>query len=369
MYRIPAIVALTLMTGLALTSAWGARPGSTDPQITPVALDTLPGCTTVWATGLNAGEPFQVAGQAGGCADGHMQPVLWTEATGTVGLPLLEGMEGGSTEAVSDDGTSVGWLIGGGAGIAFVRPPGGPTTELPMLAGMTYAAALDISPNGAFIVGTSSTDTEFHSVRWDRSSGDWLATEVPLRAGAVSDDGTVAGSVAASGAPGERKAAVWRTDTPTELPGVDARATGIDASGTIVVGHRLADATCRRPPCGKYEVPMAWTWADGEWTAHELDALDGVDSEALAAAFVDGRPVVVGYGYTKKDAIMRAVYWTLVEGAFGPPTRLAGLDGNSRAWAHAADVNPSGRIAGTSGLSNASPRRAGGMRAVLWQLP
>jgi hypothetical protein len=26
-------------------------------------------------------------------------------------------------------------------------------------------------------------------------------------------------------------------------------------------------------------------------------------------------------------------------------------------------------IAGTSGLSNASPRRAGGMRAVLWQLP
>lgn len=367
MNRPTAIAVLTLITALA--PAWAARPGAADPPLAPVALDTLPGCTTVWATGLNAGEPFQIAGQAGGCAGDQTQPVLWTEATGTVGLELLDDMEGGSTEAVSDDGTSVGWLTGGGAGIAFVRPLGGPTTELPMLAGMTYAAALDISPNGAFIVGWSSTDTEFHSVRWDRSSGDWQAAEVPLQARAVSDDGAVVGSVAASGASGGRKAAVWRTGTLTELPGVDARATGIDASGTIVAGHRLADATCRRPPCGKYEIPMAWTYADGEWTAHTLEAIDGVDSEAVAVASVGGRPVVVGYGYTKKDAIMRAVYWTLDEGAFGPPTRLAGLDGNTRAWAHATDVNPDGRIAGTSGLSNASPRRAGGTRAVLWQLP
>jgi uncharacterized membrane protein len=284
---------------------------------------------------------------------------------GTVG-----GAGGGSAEGVSDDGTVVGDL-GGGVGLAFVRPLGGPMEELPKLPGMTYATAGDISPNGQFIVGSSNSDTGGYAVRWDRSSGNWEPTRIPSGgAVAVSDSGAVVGSVPVPGSTTERKARIWTESGSVELPGVDTRANGINAAGTVVVGFHLQDATCRRPPCGNYEVPMVWILASGNWVAQELTALDGVDSEANAVAEVNGETVIVGYGYTKKDAIMRAVYWKAdTQGTYGAPTRLGGLDGNSKAVAIALDINSGGQVVGYSGVRSQSPRRPSNIRAVIWQLP
>lgn len=374
-HKITAIV-LTTMACLTL-SANAAKPGgSTPPQILPTVLGTSSSCARSFGTGINGGTghaPLQVTAQGGACGDGQPKPLLWTQSTGMLDIGVIGGAGGGSAEAVSDDGTVVGWL-GGGVGLAFVRPLGGPMNELPKLAGMTYASANDISPNGQFVVGSSSREedgeTIGYAVRWDRSSGTWQPTQIASGgAVAVSDTGAVAGSVAVAGSTTERKARVWTESGSVELPGTDTRANGISADGTVLVGYRLKDVQCRRPPCGKYEVPMAWTQQSGAWKAQELTALDGVDSEASAVAKVNGKAVIVGYGYTKKDAVMRAVYWQTDEpGSFGPPARLAGMDGDAGAFARTTDINEAGRIVGYSGAPVSSPRN-GVIVTVMWTLP
>jgi uncharacterized membrane protein len=85
------------------------------------------------------------------------------------------------------------------------------------------------------------------------------------------------------------------------------------------------------------------------WIAQELQALDGVDSKARGVEVVNGKAVIVGYGYTKKDAIMRAVAWIPDSGGnYGAPIRLAAIDGRNSRWASAEDVNASGKVVGTS---------------------
>jgi uncharacterized membrane protein len=373
-HKITAIVLATL--ACLASSAHAAPPGSGTPQILPVVLGTSSNCAWSFGTGINGGTgqaPLQVTAQGGVCTEGQPRPVLWTESTGMLDIGVIGGAGGGSAEAVSDDGTAVGWL-GGGVGLAFVRPLGGPMEELPKLAGMTYASANDISPNGQFVVGSSSREengtTIGYAVRWDRSSGTWQPTQIPSGgAVAVSDSGAVVGSVAVAGSTTERRVRVWTDTGSVELPGIDTRANGISNDGSVVVGYRLEDVQCRRPPCGKYPVPMVWTLQGGTWVGQELIALDGVDSEASAVAEVNGRAVVVGYGYTKKDAIMRAVYWQADEqGSYGPATRLAGIDGNSKAFARATDINPAGQIVGYSGTRINSPRNSV-VVTVMWTLP
>lgn len=120
-------------------------------------------------------------------------------------------------------------------------------------------------------------------------------------------------------------------------------------------------------------VAMAWsiqTATAARPGAQELIALDGVASEANAVAEVNGETVIVGYGYTKKDAIMRAVYWKAdAQGTYGAPTRLAGLNGSSGAYASAQDINSSGQVVGYSGILRKSPRIPSTIQAVIWELP
>lgn len=375
-HRITAIVLATM--ACLVHSANAAPPGGGTPQILPTVLGTSSNCARSFGTGINGGTgqaPLQVTAQGGACSDSQPKPLLWTQSTGMIDLGTIAGAGGGSAEAVSDDGTVVGWM-GGGVGLAFVRPLGGPMVELPKLAGMTYASAGDISPNSQFIVGSNGVDIDAYTsvsfgVRWDRTSGGWQPTQIPSGgAVAVSNNGVVVGSVPVAGSATERRARIWTTGGDVELPGVDTRANGINAAGTVVVGYRLADVTCRRPPCGKYEIPIVWTLNDGNWVAQELLALDGVDSEASSVADVNGQTVVVGYGYTKRDAVMRAVYWTAdAAGAFGGPTRLGGLNGDSRAFARAVDLNSRGQVTGYSGFRGGSPRKPSTVLAVIWQLP
>lgn len=363
---LPWMAAAAIGLVFAAGTATAARPSSGPPPIVPEVLGTSSNCTRSFGTGISSpmdGAALMVAGQGVGCTERQPRALLWSAATGMVDLGTIGEAGGGGAMAVSGDGTAVGYL-GGAAAIAFVRPPGGPMEALPMLPDMIYAGASDVSQNGEFIVGSNSNDSEGHAVRWDRAGGTWAPTVIPSgSAAAVSNLGQVAGNVPVAGT-FEERARIWTSSSTQELSQDDTRANGIDSEGTVVVGYRLADVTCRRPPCGKYPIPMVWTLQSGVWSEQELIALDGVDSEATAVARVNGETVIVGYGYTKRDAVMRAVYWKAdAAGQYGAPIRLGGLDGNKASWARATGINTSGRIVGTSG------NRRRGSFAVLWLLP
>ncbi len=357
-----AIVFLSLFV-LASSAAEAARKGGGPAgggQILPVSLGTSSDCSGSYGLGINTGGyyPLQVAGQGGGCLGLQPRAVLWAESTGMIDLGTLGAATGGSAEGISDDGTVVGWLAdgAGGLGLAFVRQLAGPMQALPMMPGMIYAIAYGISANGEYIVGSNSTDSEWRAVRWDRSNGTWTQPKsIPSGdAIAVSSSGLVAGS-------DSDRARVWNGATSKYLPGAATRASSINSAGTVVVGYRWQTCTGR---CDKYEVPMVWTFKNGTWIAQELQALDGVDSEALGVGEVNGRTVIVGYGYTKKDGVMRAVAWKAdALGNYGAPIRLAALDGRSRSWARAEGVNSSGQVVGTS---EGEGRRT---FAVIWRLP
>ena len=323
-------------------------------QILPVKLGTSSNCSSSYGTAINStASPLQVAAQGSGCTGGHPRALLWTASTGMIDLGTIEGALGASTEDVSNDGTAVGWL-GGGVGLAFVRPLGGPMESLPMLDGMIYAQATAISPNGQYIVGLNSTDSVWQAVRWDRLSGSWAPRA--LYAGgamAVSNNGAVVGSM-------DSRARIWTENGMVTLPGTDTRALDINASGTVVVGFRWQPCPA---PCGEYEVPMVWMLKNGVWNARDLQALDGVDSEARGVELVNGKAVIVGYGYTKKDAIMRAVAWIPDSaGNYGAPIRLAAIGGRNSRWARAEDVNASGKVVGTSAYTGLK------VMAVRWTL-
>lgn len=311
-------------------------------QILPVKLGTSSNCSSSYGTAINnasTAAPLQVAGQGSGCPGNQPRAILWTSSTGMIDLGTIGGALGASTEDVSNDGTAVGWL-GGGVGLAFVRLLGGPMESLPILDGMIYADARAISPNGKYIVGSNSTDSASQAVRWDRLSGRWAPRALyPGDASGVSNNGAVVGSM-------DNRARIWTESGLVTLPGTDTRALDISASGTVVVGFRWQPCPAS---CGKYPVPMVWTVKNGAWIAQELQALDGVDSEARGVELVNGKAVIVGYGYTNKDAIMRAVAWIPDNGGnYGAPIRLAAIGGRNSRWARAEDVNASGRVVGTS---------------------
>lgn len=313
-------------------------------QILPVKLGTSSNCSSSYGTAINnasIASPLQVAAQGSGCTGGQARALLWTASTGMIDLGLIGAARGGSTEGISNEGTAVGWLVGGtGVGLAFVRSLGGPMESLPMLNGMVYASAYAISPNGQYIVGQNSTDLVWQAVRWDRSSGSWQPRALYAGgASAVSNNGAVVGTM-------NGRARLWTESGMVTLPGTDTVAHDINASGTVIVGFRWQPCP---EPCGEYEVPMAWVLKNGVWIAQDLPALDGVDSEALGVEVVNGKAVIVGYGYTKRDAIMRAVAWIPDSaGNYGAPIRLAAIGGRNSRWARADDVNASGKVVGTS---------------------
>ncbi len=220
-----------------------------------------------------------------------------------------------------------------------------------------------ISEQGGHIAGANSNPDTQLAVRWRWNGAAWAPEELGKGvAVAISADGkvVVGNSVHYLAGP----AFVW-----TESAGGGSRrqfgtkdiAHDVSASGTTIVGFRWAP--CTSGSC-EYEVPIYWNLQDGKWVRHDLKALNGVDSEALGVGEVNGRVVIVGYGYTKRDSIMRAVAWLPdANGTYGSPIRLAAIGGKSKAWAWAKDVNAQGMVVGTS--------QAGGTtrHAVLWALP
>ena len=364
-----AILAAALLGTPVLHAAGKPGGSTTTTQILPTSLGTLRGCSSSYGLAISDGiYPYalQAVGQAGGCSDSQAHPFLWSAATAMIDVGTPAPTVGGSAEGVSDDGTVVGWAVGGGAGLAFVRRPSDASAQqLPTLPGMTYASASRISPNGHYIAGSSSTDTEGHAVLWTiDTAGAWQVTDLG-RGGAiaVTDSGTVVGS---SYDQLTKTGTAWvkTLDKPkVDLPGHDTRVHDISPSGKVIVGFRWTPTT--RDPTLLYEVPVVWMLdSNGRWSGSDLQALEGVDSEAMGVGERNGKAIIVGYGYTKKDAIMRAVVWLPDSGGnYGAPIRLGALNGRTTAWARAGDVSSRGQVVGTSAGNGLN------VFAVLWTLP
>jgi uncharacterized membrane protein len=364
-----AVLGVSLLATPVLHAAGKPGGSTTTTQILPTSLGALRGCSSSYGLAINNGTyPYalQAVGQGTGCPDSQAHPFLWSAATAMIDVGTPAPTIGGSAEGVSEDGTVVGWAVGGGAGLALVRRPSDAAAQqLPTLPGMTYASANQISPSGHYIAGSSSTDTEGHAVLWTIDTrGAWQVTDLG-RGGAiaVTDSGTVVGG---SFDQSTKTGTGWvktLNNARVALPGHDTRVHDISPSGKVIVGYRLTPTT--RDPTLLYEVPVVWKQdSSGRWSASDLQALDGVDSEAMGVGERNGKEIIVGYGYTKKDAIMRAVAWLPdSSGNYGAPIRLGALNGRSTAWATARDVNSSGKVIGAS-AGNGLTRFA-----VLWTLP
>jgi len=343
----------------------GSKPPVGSTQILPTRLGLPNGCTSTEGYGLNdgtqAGGHLVVVGQ--GLCSSATKPLRWQNGSwaDVFSYPISGIANDASNESPNQppgNATVVGWTAGTNY-FEFVQPPGSVPTPLPRLPGTTDVVGykLRISENGEHITGfiNGLASGEIHGVRWSLHAGAWQAESLgrDFYPRAISDDGSViVGNV------GDH-ARLW-----VESSGGGGQfvvAEDISPAGTIVVGYRPAPCSGL---CTWYPVPVYWFETGSGWVRRDLNALDGVDSKAMAVADVDGHNVIVGWGYTRKDAIQRAVAWIPdATGNYGQPLRLDAIDGRSKSWARAEDINRNGVVLGNSQASGWQHE------AVLWILP
>jgi hypothetical protein len=247
---------------------------------------------------------------------------------------------------------------------AWVKLAGQPITAIPSLEGAEAETAVITAP-GQHIVG-GPIEGIGDAVRWTRSGAGWSSPQVLAegRAVASSDDGATVVGVTDFGAWVWTAAAGGDGDLQS-LGGSGTEARDITHDGSMIVGSRRT--ACPDKPSGCiYPIPVYWVVENGQWTRHDLQALDNVDSEAQAVAMVDGLPIIVGKGYTKQDGgILRPVAWVpAADGSYGAPLRLEPLGGDFKSWAKAVDVNRNGLVLGWSDQSATDLTTT----AVVWPL-
>jgi len=254
---------------------------------------------------------------------------------------------------------------------AWVAGAGRPMQELQPLAGMKHIDRAVISADGNHIVGSNSNGANPEkAVRWTRNGANWSSPqEIGLgEAVATSEDGSlVIGNY--GGQPWVWTANQGGGGSITQLD-MGAWAWDVTHTGSMIVGFHNADCPNKPPGC-RYQVPLYWVLKGGQWRMHELQALDGVDSEAKAVAEVNGQPIITGYGYLIQDGgILSPVVWIpAADGSYGAPLRLPAIGGYFDSWAEAVDVNRNGLVLGTSDAFHWDPEGPFPPTvAVLWNL-
>ena len=307
------LIGITLFASTPTVSAKG-KPGNTNgpkprtDQILPISLGPAAECPLTAGFDLNNGDTagLYVVGQGLECSNpARVGAVRWSQGLGMQYLGLLPGSTGSSAEGISEDGTIVGFT-GGQFTRAFILEPGAVELQpLKPLAGTVHATAENISDNGLYIVGASSTEADSNAVIWERIGTTWEPRDLG-RGGtstAVANDGSALFNTGLDEAGTVYSAWVIGTNgSRTILPGFDVIARDISADGDFIVGFRRE--TCP-DPCGKYPIPVFWELQPGgAWSDPiDLPALDGMDSEARAVAKRGGQRLIVGHGFTKKNGI------------------------------------------------------------------
>lgn len=344
----------------------------------PKALGVPPWCNYSNAYDLNGGsyaDDLVVVGSLGCPTETSLSaslPYMWRNGSWSA-LELPEGnYDMGFAESVSEDPTVPLTVVyelfypgdaeGAGQGWqTWVLTEGQALVQLSALPDMTFISNGSLSGQGNHIVGgNSSGDWEsgftYRAVRWTRDGAGWSAPEDigEGRAIATTDDGSMVignGDGETSGATGGNPW-LWvaREGGGGELTslGGDARVYGIAQDGSMIVGSRAEP--CTNGNCDFFPAPVYWTLQDGQWVMHDLQALDGVDSSAVAVAEVDGRMIIVGEGFSKLyGGIARSVVWMPNAGGdYGPAMRLETIGANFETVSWPADINAQGIILGWS---------------------
>lgn len=351
----------------------GGKPPGDSTQLLPIRLGLPAGCSSSEGYGMNdgaqAGGQLVVVGQ--GYCSNATRPVRWQNGSWTdvFSYPIsgIANDASNDTPGQAHKSTVVGWIAGDDY-FEFVQLPDSEPIRLPRLPDTSDVIGnkLRVSDSGGYITGVINglTNGDIHGVRWDWNADaeEWQVESLGLDfyPRSISGEGDViVGNV-------DQAVNLWlesKSGSGGDLVEIGlGLGEDIDPEGTMVVGHRAEPCT---RPCTWFPVPVYWIeTSPGSWVRHDLSALDGVDSKAMAVANVDGKLVIVGWGYTRKDAIQRAVAWIPdARGDYGQPIRLDAIDGRSKSWARAVDINSNGVVLGNSSVPG------WGHEAVLWILP
>jgi hypothetical protein len=341
------------------------QAGGEISSILPVSLGEPEGCMYSNGRKLNDGSypaSLIVVGDVA-CPGTDGLPYLW-QNNQWAPLPLPDGgYSFGYAESVSENlGDAPAFtvsLLNSGGWESWVVGPDSAMSRLVVPEGSSQVGNAVISADGNYVVGTShySQAPSRRAMRWAKNGNDWSAPQ-DLGIGhvvATTENGGLVVGNSLGGWDGEwcnNGPWVWTDDgnggSRVDLA-ADAQAHDVTHDGSMIVG-------CRQKPCdpGKacatFPAPVYWIRQNDQWTRYDLEALDGVDSEAVAVAIVGGMPIILGYGYTNQQGgILRAVVWMpQADGSYGAPLRLEALGGNFQSFSYPVDINRQGMILGWS---------------------
>lgn len=298
---------LTLHPARAAHLAGQSDTSGDSTGILPVSLGVPDGCFFASSYAMNSGdypEDLVVAGSL--TCPGSDGPAAWRTNTWS-NLELPEGnYTQGYAESVNDDPGHVPMFTyhifdeSEGNWETWVTNPGQEPTKLPLLTDMTFIGTAKLSAQGNHIVGGNSNSLDLErAVRWTRDGAGWLPPEDigPGAAVATTEDGSIV-----IGNTGGRDS-FWTNGGPwvwTANPGGGGEITFLEPkamvndithTGSMIVGSRSEASS--DPQWDFIAVPVYWVLEGGQWTMHDLQALDGVGSEAPAVAEVNGQPVII----------------------------------------------------------------------------
>jgi probable HAF family extracellular repeat protein len=314
-----------------------------------------------------SGDATTVAGESGD------RPALWTPATGTAVLGDLPGGDAnGSAYGISLDGAVLVGRVGSAGGIeAFRWTADGGMLGLGDLAGEGpfASAALDVSADGAVIVGHSSaTWPILRAFRWTAATGILDLGSFPGGDGfaiahAVTPDGEIV--VGGSRMAAREEAFRWSAATGMVALGVvpgasSSRALAVSGDGGVVVGIGTG-------PQG-FEA-FRWTEASGMVGLGSLDPADFASSASGVSA--DGN-VVVGIGSGAADFNGEAFVWFPGTGMLNLRDYLvANGVSSAQGWRliEAASVSADGRTLVGTGLDPQGQRRVWMARIEIDEAP
>jgi hypothetical protein len=351
-----------------------AQPSGGTTQILPARLGLPNGCSSSEGSGMNDGSlaSGQLVVVGHGNCSGATRPVRWQNGqwANVFSYPTSGIANDASNDSPGQPGkATVSGFVFGKDYFEFAQRPGSVPMRLPRLEGTAVVACqrLRLSSSGNHITGCTNgpNHNEFQGVRWTwNDSTGWRVGSLGLNyyPVAISDDGSVVVGNR------DEQVKLWLA-----LPGGGSESVVVgngfaedinfspDKGLTIVVGYRKKACT---GSCAWYPVPVYWKETESGWVRRDLKALDGVDSSAVAVNAVDGKLIIVGWGFTRRDGIQRAVAWIPESsGDYGQPVRLGAIDGRSKMWARAVDINKNGVVLGYSQVPGLSGE------AVLWMLP
>ena len=192
------------------------------------------------ATGLASGTATVVA-----TVDGKSSAPQTITVTAQPKVELIpfpaEGAGAMFGNAISGDGKTIVGTYNGSIALPFVWRDGQGTTLIQAPAGHEVGGAVDITPDGSWVVGMFSKNnlSQREAFRWSQSTGVEILA-MPLGFSqpnlySISDDGTTIVGSATDMETGMETALVWRESTGFR-PWLQGRATSVTANGSLVFG-------------------------------------------------------------------------------------------------------------------------------------